>query len=154
MNNGRADGEHGRILAAMELARRFHETYARLAPAFREEARTESAVPWGERPEQHKRLMVAVCYELQRSDDAGVAPLQDVAIMNTARPSIRRCRMSVKAAFSRGTPASTLSRIASCFHKQIIARLSKNMARQPSRIIPQVPGDSYGDAEDGRDHAA
>jgi len=60
MKNRRADDEHGRVLAAMELARRFHETYARLAPAFGGETQTESAVPWGEMPEKHKRLLIAV----------------------------------------------------------------------------------------------
>ncbi len=80
MNNGRTNDEQGRVLAAMELARRFHETYARLAPTFAEEAHTESAVPWGEVPEPHKRLLVAVCYEIQRGDEAGFAPLRDVVM--------------------------------------------------------------------------
>lgn len=80
MNDRLADGEKGRILAAMELARRFHETYARLAPAFGEETRDESAVPWGEAPEPHQRLMIAVCYEIQRGDDIGIAPLRDVVM--------------------------------------------------------------------------
>ncbi len=83
MKDGRADDEQGRVRAAMELARRFHETYARLAPAFGDATRTESAVPWGEVPEQQKRLMIAVCYAIQRGDeieDAGFAPLRDVVM--------------------------------------------------------------------------
>lgn len=45
MKDGRTDDERGRVLAATELARRFHEIYARLAPTLGEEAHTESAVP-------------------------------------------------------------------------------------------------------------
>ena len=80
MKNQRGDDEQGRVLAAMELARRFHETAARLAPAFGEETGNESAVPWREVPEQHKRLLVAVCYEIRRSDEASFAPLRDVVL--------------------------------------------------------------------------
>lgn len=47
-----------------ELARRFHETYERLAPSFGYETRKASAVPWADVPEQNKRLMIAVCAEL------------------------------------------------------------------------------------------
>ncbi|MGI8688805.1 MAG: hypothetical protein ACR2M3_09530 [Thermomicrobiales bacterium] len=80
MKNGRANDEQGRVLAAMELARRFHDTYARLAPTFGEEAHTESEVRWGGVSGPHKRLMVAVCYEIQRGDEAGFAPLRDVVM--------------------------------------------------------------------------
>lgn len=80
MKNGRANDEQGRARAAMQLARRFHETTARLARAFGDETRTESAVPWGEVPGPYKRLMVAVCYEIQRGDEAGFAPLRDVVM--------------------------------------------------------------------------
>jgi len=51
MKNWRADDEHGRALTAMELARRFHEIYARLAPAFGEATVNQSPVPWGDVPE-------------------------------------------------------------------------------------------------------
>ena len=47
-----------------ELARRFHETYERLAPDFGYETRRESAVPWDDVPANNKALMTAVCAEL------------------------------------------------------------------------------------------
>lgn len=43
---------------AEKLARIFHETYERLAPAF--DYKT-SAKPWEEVPEQNRKLMIAVC---------------------------------------------------------------------------------------------
>jgi hypothetical protein len=43
------------------LARRFHETYERLAPHFNYETRPESAVAWEDVPEANRRLMVATC---------------------------------------------------------------------------------------------
>jgi hypothetical protein len=46
---------------AEELARAFHETYERLAPAYSYETRRESAVPWEQVPENNKQLMIAVC---------------------------------------------------------------------------------------------
>lgn len=55
------DGATGEAEA---LAQRFHEAYERLAPSFGYETRRESAKPWGEVPEQNRRLMVAVCAEL------------------------------------------------------------------------------------------
>lgn len=49
---------------AEALARRFHETYERLAPSFGYETRKASAVPWERVPEQNKALMRAVAAEL------------------------------------------------------------------------------------------
>jgi hypothetical protein len=49
---------------AETLARRFHETYERLAPSFGYTTRPETAVPWEQIPEQNRRLMIAVCEEL------------------------------------------------------------------------------------------
>jgi predicted kinase len=49
---------------AEALARRFHETYERLAPDFGYETRKASAVPWENVPEKNKNLMRAVCAEL------------------------------------------------------------------------------------------
>ena len=49
---------------AEALARRFHETYERLAPSHGYETRKESAVAWENVPEQNKSLMIAVCAEL------------------------------------------------------------------------------------------
>lgn len=48
-----------RPITPEELARRFHEHYERLAPAFGYETKKESAVPWSRVPENNKRLMVA-----------------------------------------------------------------------------------------------
>lgn len=45
---------------AEEIARRFHESYERLAPSFGYETRKESAVPWEDVPAQNKGLMIAV----------------------------------------------------------------------------------------------
>ena len=53
------------------LARRFHESYERLAPSFGYETRKESAVPWEQVPEQNRELMEAAC------EDA-LAPLADM----------------------------------------------------------------------------
>lgn len=50
--------------AAEALAKRFHETYERLAPSFGYETRKDSAVPWEKVPEKNKALMRAVCFEL------------------------------------------------------------------------------------------
>ena len=47
-----------------EMARRFHETYERLAPLFGYETRKESAVPWKHEPEKNKALMIAVCNDV------------------------------------------------------------------------------------------
>lgn len=49
---------------AEQLARRFHETYERLAPEFGYATRPESAVPWEEVPEKNRLLMIAVAAEL------------------------------------------------------------------------------------------
>jgi hypothetical protein len=46
------------------IAMHFHETYERLAPTHNYETRQESRVPWGEVPEQNRKLMVAVVEEL------------------------------------------------------------------------------------------
>jgi hypothetical protein len=54
----------GSLLDAEMLARRFHETYERVAPAFGYSTRPETAVPWEQVPEQNRRLMIAVCQQL------------------------------------------------------------------------------------------
>lgn len=43
-----------------ELARFFHETYERLAPAFNYETRRDTAVPWENVMPSNRRLMIAV----------------------------------------------------------------------------------------------
>lgn len=47
-----------------ELAKKFHETYERLAPEYGYETRKDSAVPWDNVPERNKNLMIAVCTEI------------------------------------------------------------------------------------------
>lgn len=47
-----------------QLAKKFHDTYERLAPSHGYETRKESAVPWDEVPANNKSLMTAVCAEL------------------------------------------------------------------------------------------
>lgn len=49
---------------AEKLARWFHETYERLAPAHGYKTREESAVPWEQVPATNKRLMIDVCSEI------------------------------------------------------------------------------------------
>jgi len=51
-------------MTAERLARRFHETYERLAPSFGYETRKASAVPWDQVPENNRKLMTAVCAEI------------------------------------------------------------------------------------------
>ena len=46
------------------LAKRFHETYERLAPKLDYKTRHESAVPWHKVPDKNKMLIIAVCEEL------------------------------------------------------------------------------------------
>jgi len=47
--------------AAEQLARRFHELYEELAPAFGYRTREASAKPWYEVPQQNRDLMITVC---------------------------------------------------------------------------------------------
>ena len=49
-----------------KLAKLFHETYERLAPEFNYKTRKASAVPWEMVPENNKKLMIAVCSEVER----------------------------------------------------------------------------------------
>jgi hypothetical protein len=62
---GRDQGT-GPQVDAETLARRFHETYERLAPTFGYTTRPETAVPWEQVPELNRQLMIAVCQELLR----------------------------------------------------------------------------------------
>lgn len=52
------------VPGAEDLARRFHETYERLAPQYGCETRDASAKPWDEVPMDNRRLMIAVCAEI------------------------------------------------------------------------------------------
>jgi hypothetical protein len=51
-------------LEAAALAKRFHETYERLAPQFDYKTREESKVAWDDVPEANKNLMIATCAEI------------------------------------------------------------------------------------------
>ena len=50
-----------------KLAKLFHDTYERLAPAFSYKTRKASAVPWAEVPPNNKGLMIAVAHEVNDS---------------------------------------------------------------------------------------
>ncbi len=56
-----------------ELAKRFHETYERLAPDFGYKTREASAKPWKDVPEDNKQLMIAVCKEILKALQKGEA---------------------------------------------------------------------------------
>lgn len=51
-------------LEAAALAKRFHETYEKLAPQFNYKTREESKVAWDDVPEDNKNLMMATCAEI------------------------------------------------------------------------------------------
>lgn len=61
-----------------DLARRFHETYERLAPFYGYRAREASAVPWGDVPEQNKQLMIAIAERGEHGAALAVADILDV----------------------------------------------------------------------------
>lgn len=56
--------ERGPVVDGEALARRFHESYERLAPRFGYQTRRDSAKPWEAVPQQNRDLMTAVCEEL------------------------------------------------------------------------------------------
>lgn len=49
---------------AERIAKYFHESYEDLAPTFSYKTREASAKPWGEVPENNKKLMIAVVQDL------------------------------------------------------------------------------------------
>lgn len=49
---------------AEQIARAFHESYERLAPAHGYETREATAVPWPDVPEPNRSLMIAVAEDL------------------------------------------------------------------------------------------
>lgn len=55
-----------RGLSGEDLARRFHESYERLAPNYGYKTREASAVPWDEVPTDNRLLMIAVAGEMLR----------------------------------------------------------------------------------------
>lgn len=52
------------MIGAIDLAKRFHEAYERLAGNHGYQTRKDSAVPWDEVPTKNKTLMIATCDEL------------------------------------------------------------------------------------------
>lgn len=64
---------------AATLARRFHEAYEALAPAFGYRTREASAKPWGDVPIQNKKLMIATAQAVLES-----WPLTEAADVPTA----------------------------------------------------------------------
>ena len=60
----------GSLPDAEALAKRFHETYERLAPQYAYKTQASSAVDWAEVPQNNKRLMIAVCAEILAENNA------------------------------------------------------------------------------------
>lgn len=52
------------------LAKKFHETYERLAPLFGYKTREAPAVQWEHVPQQNRALMIAVCAKLLKEAEA------------------------------------------------------------------------------------
>jgi hypothetical protein len=57
-------GVEAHLREAADLARKFHETYERLAPVFNYTTRKDSAVPWEDVPKNNKLLMTAVASDI------------------------------------------------------------------------------------------
>ena len=55
------------IISEKVSAKVFHESYERLAPLFDYNTRKESAVDWKDVPIKNKKLMIAVCTEIQQA---------------------------------------------------------------------------------------
>ncbi len=60
------------------VAEQFHEAYERLAPSFGYQTNAASAKPWGEVPENNRKLMTAVCAELLSGPLAKAASKKEV----------------------------------------------------------------------------
>jgi hypothetical protein len=56
-------------LSAETLARLFHDTYERLAPAYGYRTREASARPWEDVPEQNRALMIATAGQVLNALD-------------------------------------------------------------------------------------
>jgi hypothetical protein len=54
----RPDSQKPDYLSSEDVARRFHETYERLAPELGYKTREASAVPWEDVPERNRLLMI------------------------------------------------------------------------------------------------
>jgi hypothetical protein len=62
--NSHCPDASGSVPDAEALAKRFHETYERLAPQYAYKTQVSSAVDWTEVPRNNKLLMIAVCAEI------------------------------------------------------------------------------------------
>jgi hypothetical protein len=74
--------EH-RAAAIEYVARAFHETYEKSAPAHNYPTRPESAVPWDQVPERNKALMREVVSELEALQVIEFGPLTRRVIATT-----------------------------------------------------------------------
>ena len=57
-------------MTAEELAKLFHDTYERLAPAFGWRTQKQCSVAWDDLPQANRALMVATCTTLLKHLDA------------------------------------------------------------------------------------
>jgi hypothetical protein len=64
VSNRHCSDSSGSLPDAEALAKRFHETYERLAPQYAYKTQVSSAVDWADVPSCNKRLMIAVCAEI------------------------------------------------------------------------------------------
>jgi Lar family restriction alleviation protein len=126
----------GEVADSEQLAQMFHETYERLAPSFGYETRKSSAKPWADVPENNKRLMIAVCREIQAATCSS-QPTGDraKALEDFSQPTVtEEERAAVLAAFDRAetSPSEEItSAIALVFavHRDAIRAL---LSAQPS----------------------
>lgn len=85
--------QHTDQTPAETLARRFHETYERLAPAHGYQTREASAKPWADVPAQNRSLMVAVAGELLDGPDLATLcapPVPQLTDAETIRAAAHR----------------------------------------------------------------
>lgn len=113
--SGTQEGIEGAVTDAERIARAFHETYERLAPAHGYETRKASAVPWADVPDRNRALMVAVVAELLDRDVFDVDPPEDspMAEMDRvefyARPAVQAAiRKARQAGASLGASETTI----------------------------------------------
>ncbi len=70
-----------------QLARLFHETYEKLAPAYGYQTRKASAKPWEDVPKRNKQLMIAVAGEILSAQKKQTAEdcIEDCAVVDSNR---------------------------------------------------------------------
>ena len=88
---------------AIELAKLFHGTYERLAPAFGYKTRKESRKKWYDVPEKNRKLMIAVAEhilaELEKQPEpcktcggSGAVPIDENGIITTMTKPCLKCK--------------------------------------------------------------